>query len=176
MSEKYLVIVESPAKCSKIQYYLQQIDPQASFLVRACCGHFREIQSIHPTTFNIQFQMMRTKSKYINTLKKITRNTPSLEIIIATDNDREGEAIGWHLCQIFGLSEKMTKRLRFNEISFPALQNAWKDKDRLNMNLVKAQSTRQIIDRWIGFTFSPMVSKHVKKDCPLDDVKRQHCG
>ena len=163
MSEKYLVIVESPAKCSKIQYYLQQIDPQALFLVRACCGHFREIQSIHPTTFNIQFQMMRTKSKYINTLKKIKRNTPSLEIIIATDNDREGEAIGWHLCQIFGLSEKMTKRLRFNEISFPALQNAWKDKDRLNMNLVKAQSTRQIIDRWIGFTFSPMVSKHVGK-------------
>ena len=59
MSEKYLVIVESPVKCSKIQYYLQQIDPQALFLVRACCGHFREIQSIHPTTFNIQFQMMR---------------------------------------------------------------------------------------------------------------------
>lgn len=163
MSEKYLVIVESPAKCSKIQYYLQQIAPDSSILVRACCGHFREIQSIDPTTFEINFQMMRSKSKYIHTLKKIKRNTPSLEIIIATDNDREGEAIGWHLCKIFALSEKTTKRLRFNEISFPALQHAWKEKDRINMNLVKAQSTRQIIDRWIGFTFSPLVSKHVGK-------------
>ena len=63
MSENYLVIVESPTKCSKIQYYLQQINPRASFLVRACCGHFREIQSIHPGTFDIKFQMIRTKAK-----------------------------------------------------------------------------------------------------------------
>lgn len=155
------VIVESPSKCKKIQYLLSQIDKTKTFVVVASCGHFREIQSIDDETFSIIFSYIRGKKKFIDSIKKkIYKN---VQVFIATDNDREGEAIGWHLCDVLGLNVKNTKRLRFNEISRKALEETYRNPDQLNMHLVESQMTRQIVDRWIGYKFSPLVSKFCEK-------------
>lgn len=156
-----LVIVESPSKCKKIQDFLTQIDKTKQFIVCASCGHFREIASIDDNTFAITFSYIRGKKKYVDGIRK--RMKKNMETILATDNDREGEAIGWHLCDVLNLNVQKTKRLRFNEISKKALADAYKDPDTLHMNLVDAQMTRQIVDRWIGYKFSPLVSKFCEK-------------
>lgn len=155
-----LFIVESPSKCKKIKFLLEKIDPNEKFLVYACCGHFREISDICTKTFHITFKPIVSKKKYLHTISKIVKTaTKPMDIWIATDNDREGESIGWHLCKWLKCNTKTTKRLRFNEITFPALSEAYFNPDKINMNLVEAQFTRQIIDRSIGYTFSPKLSK-----------------
>lgn len=152
-----LIIVESPSKCKKIQYFLGEIDKSKVFSVVPCCGHFREISSIDKKTFEVKYKYSKGKFKYIqNIRKKIGKNT---EIMIATDNDREGESIGWHLCDILNLDINKVKRLRFNEISFHALKYAYENPSLFLKNLIDAALTRQIIDRWIGFHFSPLLSK-----------------
>lgn len=156
-----LVIVESPSKCKKIQDFLTQIDKTKQFIVCASCGHFREIASIDNDTFAITFSYIRGKKKYVDGIRK--KMNKNVETMIATDNDREGEAIGWHLCDVLNLNVQKTRRLRFNEISKKALENAYQNPDTLNMNLVDAQMTRQIVDRWIGYKFSPLVSKFCEK-------------
>lgn len=156
-----VVIVESPSKCKKIQGFLSQIDKTKTFFVVASCGHFREISSIDKKTFEITFSYIRGKKKYVDTIKK--RINKNVETVIATDNDREGEAIGWHLCDVLGLNVKKTKRLRFNEISKKALEDAYNHPDILDMKLIDAQMARQIVDRWIGYKFSPLVSKFCEK-------------
>lgn len=152
-----LIIVESPSKCKKIQSFLSMIDKEKTFFVVACCGHFREISSIDKKTFEIKYKYIKGKFRYIqNIRKKIGINT---EIMIATDNDREGESIGWHLCNVLNLDINKVKRLRFNEISFSALKYAYENPSIFSENLIYAAETRQIIDRWIGFHFSPILSK-----------------
>ena len=155
---KTIVIVESPSKCKKIEYILSQIDPNRRFIVRACCGHFREIKSIDTESFDVLYQTIPTKKKYVAYLKKIIKSRDVGEIILATDNDREGEAIAWHICQELRCPVNKTKRLRFNEISKAAISNAYQSPSLIDMNLVHAQSTRQIVDQWIGFTFSPKLA------------------
>lgn len=155
-----LFIVESPSKCKKIKFLLEKIDPNEKFLVYACCGHFREISDICTKTFHITFKPILSKKKYLHTISKIVKTgTEPIDIWIATDNDREGESIGWHLCKWLKCDTKTTKRLRFNEITLPALSEAYLNPDKIDMNLVEAQFTRQIIDRSIGYTFSPKLSK-----------------
>lgn len=152
-----LIIVESPSKCKKIQYLLTEIDKSKVFSVVACCGHFREISSIDKKTFQVKYKYSKGKFKYIQQIrKKIGKNT---EIMIATDNDREGESIGWHLCDVLNLKIENVKRLRFNEISFQALKNTYENPSTFSKNLLDAAETRQILDRWIGFHFSPLLSK-----------------
>jgi DNA topoisomerase-1 len=159
-----LFIVESPNKCKKIKYLLEKIDINETFLVYACCGHFREISDICRKTFHITFSPIASKKKYLHTISKILKNkTTPIEIWVATDNDREGESIAWHLCKWFKLKINVTKRLRFNEITLPALSKAYHNPDRIDMNLVEAQFTRQIIDRSIGFTFSSKLSSVFSK-------------
>lgn len=155
------VIVESPSKCKKIQTLLSQIDKTKTFMVVASCGHFREIFSIDKNTFEISFSYIRGKKKFIDSIKK--KLNKKVNAILATDNDREGEAIGWHLCDVLGLNVARTPRLRFNEISKKALEETYKSPDVLDMALVDAQMARQIIDRWIGYKFSPLVSKFCQK-------------
>jgi len=151
-----LIIVESPSKCKKIEYFLGEIDKNKIFSVVPSSGHFREISSIDKKTFEVKYKYSKGKFKYIqNIRKKIGKNT---EIMIATDNDREGESIGWHLCDILNLSIDKVKRLRFNEISFQAVKNAYENPSLFSKNLIDAALTRQIIDRWIGFHFSPLLS------------------
>lgn len=151
-----LVIVESPSKCKKIQMILSQIEQKKKIMVLACCGHFREISSIDKKTFDVKFKYSKGKFKYIQNIRK---NISGKDIYIATDNDREGESIGWHLCDIFHFDSKKIKRLRFNDLSFPTVKYAYEHPSFLSQNLIDAALTRQIVDRWIGFQFSPRLSK-----------------
>ncbi len=155
-----LVIVESPAKCKKIEEYLGP-----GYKCVASYGHIRELPSIKnidiENNFNPNYLMID------NTIKK--RNFETLrreiklasEVILATDDDREGEAIAWHLCQVFKLDLSKTKRIIFHEITENALQIAINNPKIVNMDLVQAQQARQILDILVGFKVSPVLWKLV---------------
>ena len=126
------VIVESPAKCKKIEEYLG-----SKYKCMASFGHLRTIdklECINLSNFNIKFSNIPGKSKHISSLKTFIKNAD--EILLATDDDREGEAIAWHICDLFKLP-LTTKRIIFNEITKSALQNAVSNPGNLNMNTVK---------------------------------------
>lgn len=157
-----LVIVESPAKCKKIESYLGP-----GYKVIASFGHLRNISGLESIDINNNFN---TKYSVINEdlkLKQIEKIrseiAKSSDVIIATDDDREGEAIGWHICDLFGLSITNTKRIIFHEITESAIQSAISHPKRLNMNLVQAQQARQILDLLVGFTISPILWNCVSK-------------
>jgi DNA topoisomerase-1 len=157
-----LVIVESPAKCKKIESYLGP-----GYKVIASFGHLRNISGLEAIDINNQFL---TKYSIINEdlkLKQIEKIRSEIakasEVIIATDDDREGEAIGWHICELFGLSITNTKRIIFHEITESAIQSAISHPKRINLNLVQAQQARQILDLLVGFTISPILWNCVSK-------------
>jgi DNA topoisomerase-1 len=167
MTKKYfttttLVIVESPAKCKKIEQYLGP-----GYKVMASYGHLRELSSLNNINIENKFQPTFTiidneiKKKQIEKIKKEISNAS--EVILASDDDREGEAISWHICELFHLDVNKTKRITFNEITESALQNAIKNPQKINMNLVYAQQTRQILDLLVGFKVSPMLWKFITK-------------
>ena len=168
MSKKYsttttLLIVESPAKCKKIEEYLGP-----GYKCVASYGHLRELSSLKNIDFDNNFEPTYTiidnaiKKKQIDFLKKEIKNAD--EVILATDDDREGEAIGWHICKLFNLDVNKTKRIVFNEITESALQKAIKNPTRINMNIVHAQQARQILDLLVGFQVSPMLWKYISKN------------
>lgn len=154
---KPLLIVESPSKCATIEKYLESKDIKcvASF------GHIREIKSLNDidigNNFTTIFTPIASKNSQIQTLKKAIKACS--EVILATDNDREGEAIAWHICQQFHLNIHTTKRILFNEITQKCLIKAYENPVRLNMNLVNAQMARQIMDFLVGFRISPLLWK-----------------
>jgi DNA topoisomerase-1 len=157
-----LVIVESPAKCKKIEAYLGP-----GYKVMASFGHLRNISGLEAIDINNNFN---TKYSVINEdlkLKQIEKIRSEIakaaDVIIATDDDREGEAIGWHICDLFGLSITNTKRIIFHEITEPAIQSAISHPKRINMDLVQAQQARQILDLLVGFTISPILWNCVSK-------------
>ena len=157
-----LVIVESPAKCKKIESYLGP-----GYKVIASFGHLRNISGLEAIDINNNFN---TKYSVINEdlkLKQIEKIRSEIaksdDVIIATDDDREGEAIGWHICDLFGLSITNTKRIIFHEITENAIQSAISHPKRINMNLVQAQQSRQILDMLVGFTISPILWNCVSK-------------
>lgn len=160
---KNLVIVESPAKAKTIEKYLGK-----EFKVLSSVGHIRaipkktadgtppiDIQNGFATTYEIDPE----KKKIISELKKAVKT--SSEVWLATDEDREGEAIAWHLCEVLGLNPKTTKRIVFHEITKPAIEEAIKHPRKIDMNLVQAQQARQILDRIVGFELSPVVWQKV---------------
>ena len=149
----YLLIVESPSKCQKIKRLLSEIYPEASYEVMASCGHFRHIRSIQKN-LEIVFEMDSSK---LGILSKIRPYTATHEILLATDDDREGEAIAWHLCDTLSLPISTTKRIVFHEITAGALKYAIENPTVVNMRIVEAQLARMICDRWIGYTFSPFL-------------------
>ena len=161
-NKKTLVIVESPAKCSKIQNYLGP-----GYHVKASFGHICNLDTkkgldaidinnhYKPSYINI-----KEKKKYIDDLKKHANNSD--EVIIASDLDREGEAIGYHICRVLKLDINKTKRIVFNEITKKAIQQAVKDYRQIDMNLVNAQQARQVLDFIIGFDISPVLWKYIK--------------
>ena len=169
MSKKYsklsttLVIVESPAKCKKIEEYLGP-----GYKCVASYGHLRELSSLKNIDFDNNFEPTYTiidnaiKKKQIDFLKKEIKNAD--EVVISTDDDREGEAIGWHICKLFNLDVNKTKRIIFNEITEAALQKAIKNPTRINMNIVHSQQARQILDLLVGFQVSPMLWKYISKN------------
>ena len=113
------VIVESPSKCKKIHSILHELYPTNNFRVIASCGHFRDILSINDHDFSINFQITPSKVSVVNNLRNVIRDAE--EIILATDDDREGEAIAWHICETFHLDPSLTKRIKFHEIT-PSLK------------------------------------------------------
>jgi DNA topoisomerase-1 len=155
-----LIIVESPAKCQKIEGYLGKDKYQclASF------GHIREIadglKSIDvDNEFAIKFAIMSSKHAQVAKLRAAIAD--AAEVILATDDDREGEAIAWHLCQVFHLSVMTTKRIIFHEITEPALKAAVAAPRTINMSLVLAQQARQVLDLVVGYKISPVLWTYV---------------
>jgi DNA topoisomerase-1 len=157
-----LVIVESPAKCKKIESYLG-----SDYKVIASFGHLTHIAKLEDININDNFKTTYSIIQETLKLKQIekirTEIEKSIEVIIATDDDREGEAIGWHICQLFGLCADTTKRIIFHEITQSAIQNAIVNPKTINIELVKAQQTRQILDLLVGFKISPFLWKAISK-------------
>ena len=167
MSKKYsttttLVIVESPAKCKKIEEYLGP-----GYKCVASYGHLRELPSLKNIDIENNFAPTYTiidnaiKKKQIEFLRKEINNAN--EVILASDDDREGEKISYCIAQIFNLDIKKTKRITFNEITEQALLNAIKNPRTIDMDLVHAQQARQILDILVGFKVSPMLWKFINK-------------
>ena len=147
------IIVESPSKCGKIENYLGE-----NYKCIASYGHLRMIKNlkdINIKNFKIKFSIIDKKREQINKLEKFIKNAK--EIILATDDDREGESIAWHICDIFNLSINDTKRIIFNEITKEALTNAILTPQIINMNIVNAQQCRQILDMIVGYKISPLL-------------------
>ena len=157
-----LVIVESPAKCKKIESYLGP-----GYKVIASFGHLRTISGLEAidvtNNFNTKYTVIQEDLKLKQIEKIRSEMAKSDDVIIATDDDREGEAIGWHICDLFGLSITNTKRIIFHEITESAIQSAMFHPKRINMNLVHAQKARQILDLLVGFTISPILWNCVSK-------------
>lgn len=159
--QKTLVIVESPAKCKKIEEYLGP-----GYKCMASYGHLRELNTlkniqITDATFTPKFTIIDNaiKKKHIEVLRKEISN--SREVILATDDDREGEAIAWHICMLFKLNPDSTKRIIFHEITKSAIEQSMRNPSTINMNIVYAQQARQMIDLFVGFHISPLLWKYI---------------
>ena len=163
MTTTSLVIVESPAKCKKIEEYLGP-----GYKVIASFGHLRELGSLKnvdiANNFTPKYQIVddERKKKHIESMRKAINSAD--EVILATDDDREGEAIAWHICDLFDLPLGKTKRIVFNEITERAILDAVANPTIVNMNLVHSQQARQILDLLVGFTISPLLWKHISKN------------
>lgn len=156
---KYLVLVESPAKCVKIEKYLNSTDDLNIYEVMATIGHITELNSlknIDTNTFICNYELIESKKKNTNKIRQKIKMVD--EVILACDNDREGESINYYICHIFNLP-LTTKRIIFNEITETAIQNAIKYPKTIDMNIVHAQQARQILDLLVGFKISPMLWK-----------------
>ena len=162
MSIINLIIVESPAKCKKIENILGK-----NYKCIASFGHINELNSLDLIDFNNfennVYKIIKSKKKYIDNLKNNIEKTKKNngEIIIATDNDREGEAIGFHICNLCNLSIYNTKRIIFNEITKTSLIKAIQEPTYLNIDIVNSQQSRQILDLCVGFKVSPLLWKYV---------------
>ena len=161
MVKSTLLIVESPAKCGKIEGFLG-----LGYKCMATYGHLRTLNNLKnidfSNNFNLTFATLENKSKQIKNLR--TAIDRSEEVILATDNDREGEAIAWHICMLFNLPIKTTKRIIFKEITKEAILNAVKNPEKIDLNLVYAQHTRQIIDLIVGFKVSPILWNNISRN------------
>ena len=163
---KILVIVESPAKCKKIESYLGP-----GYKCVASFGHLRALNSMNnidiKNNFKPTFEIMDDKDKksnkkhHVEFLRK--EILESEEVILATDDDREGEAIAWHICDMFGLPVETTKRIIFHEITENAIQTAMLYPKIIDMKKVNSQQARQILDLIVGFNISPMLWKYISK-------------
>ncbi|WP_247927160.1 type I DNA topoisomerase [Streptococcus constellatus] len=160
-AKKNLVIVESPAKAKTIEKYLGR-----NYKVLASVGHIRDLKK---STMSIDFENnyepeyinIRGKGPLINDLKKEAKKAK--QVYLASDPDREGEAISWHLAHILNLDEHDKNRVVFNEITKDAVKNAFKEPRQIDMDLVDAQQARRVLDRIVGYSISPILWKKVKK-------------
>lgn len=152
---KNLLIVESPAKAKTIGKYLGK-----DFEVKSSFGHIRDLDKEGmgidiENGFKPRYSISDDKKKVVNELRSHVKKAD--EVWLATDEDREGEAISWHLCEVLGLKPETTKRIVFHEITKPAIQRAIKNPRLVNMNLVNAQQARRVLDRLVGFEISPVL-------------------
>ena len=156
---KNLLIVESPAKAKTIEKILGE-----EFEVRSCYGHIRDLEKNDmgidlKNKFQPRYMVPSEKEKVVKELKSMTKKAK--EVWLASDEDREGESISWHLAEVLGLDPKKTKRIVFHEITAPAIKKAVENPRLINMNLVDAQQARRILDRIVGFELSPVLWRKI---------------
>lgn len=156
---KNLLIVESPAKAKTIEAILGK-----DFEVKSCFGHIRDLQKNDmgidiANNFQPTYIVPPEKAKVVSDLKSLAKK--SEEVWLASDEDREGESISWHLAEVLGLNTKTTKRIVFHEITKPAIQAAVQNPRTIDMNLVDAQQARRIVDRIVGFELSPVLWRKI---------------
>jgi len=160
ITARYLVIVESPSKCAKIENYLGP-----DYKCIASMGHIREISGIKAidvkNQFLATFTILSEKKEHVKEMRRVIDCFLPENIILASDDDREGEAIAWHICEVFHLSVTATKRILFHEITKPAILKAIETPTKINMSLVRSQQARQILDILVGFKISPILWKYV---------------
>ena len=157
--QKNLVIVESPAKAKTIEKFLGK-----DFKVMSSYGHIRDLKkkemSIDTSSLTPEYEIPEEKEKLVKELK--SNATKAEKVWLASDEDREGEAISWHLCEVLGLDEEKTNRIVFHEITKPAILKAIETPRHIDMNLVNAQQARRVLDRLVGFKLSPVLWRKVK--------------
>ncbi len=157
---KKLLIVESPAKAKTINKYLGE-----DFIVKSSYGHIRDLDKgdkgiDKKNKFKPSYVVSDEKKRVVKELKDTAKNAS--EVWLATDEDREGEAISWHLCEVLGLDTETTKRIVFREITKPAIRKAVENPRQVDINLVNAQQARRILDRLVGFELSEVLWRKVK--------------
>ena len=154
-----LVIVESPAKAKTIEKFLGK-----DFKVMSSYGHIRDLKSkeisINENSMSPEYEIPKEKAKLVQDLKVAAKAADT--IWLASDEDREGEAISWHLCEVLGLDKETTNRIVFHEITKNAILEAIQNPRHLNMDLVNAQQARRVLDRIVGFKLSPILWKKIK--------------
>ena len=156
---KNLLIVESPAKAKTIEKILGD-----EFEVRSCYGHIRDLEKVDmgidlKNKFAPRYTVPSEKEKVVKELKSMSKKAK--EVWLASDEDREGESISWHLAEVLGLDPKKTKRIVFHEITAPAIKKAVANPRFINMDLVDAQQARRILDRIVGFELSPVLWRKI---------------
>ena len=152
---KNLLIVESPAKAKTIEKILG-----SDFEVKSCYGHIRDLEKDDmgidlKNNYQPRYIIPDDKERVVKELRTLAKKSD--EVWLATDEDREGEAISWHLCEVLGLDPRITKRIVFHEITKPAIRKAVDNPRTVDMNLVNAQQARRVLDRIVGFELSPVL-------------------
>ena len=157
--QKNLVIVESPAKAKTIEKFLG-----SDYKVMSSYGHIRDLKKknfgVDLETFEPQYEIPADKKKVVSELKAQAKKSEA--VWLASDEDREGEAISWHLAEVLGLDPKETRRIVFHEITKPAILDAIKHPRHIDLNLVDAQQARRVLDRLVGFKLSPVLWRKVR--------------
>ena len=156
---KNLLIVESPAKAKTIEKILGK-----DFEVKSCYGHIRDLEKddmgIDVNNHYLpRYKVPDDKEKVVRELKQLAKKAD--EVWLASDEDREGESISWHLAEVLGLDPKVTKRIVFHEITAPAIKKAVENPRKINMDLVNAQQARRVLDRLVGFELSPVLWRKI---------------
>lgn len=156
----YLIIVESPSKCKSIEKYAGK-----NYKCVASYGHINTLAKLEHINieqgYEANYTLLPSKKKYLSAIGKLIKECGKENVILATDPDREGEAIAWHLCQHFKLDPLTTPRIMFNEITATAVQKALLSPTTINMAKVKSQQARQTVDLLVGFKTCPLLWKHI---------------
>ena len=168
-----LVIVESPAKAKTIKQYLGK-----SYTVMASFGHVCDLPKSKMSidienNFEPNYITIRGKGELLTKLKKAAKEAK--KVYLATDPDREGEAISWHLANVLGISEKEKCRITFNEITKTAVKAAITAPRAIDVDLVNAQQARRVLDRIVGYSISPILWKKVRKGLSAGRVQSVAC-
>jgi len=156
---KNLLIVESPAKAKTIEKILGK-----DFEVKSCYGHIRDLEKDDMgidlnNHYQPRYKVPDDKERVVKELRQLAKK--SSEVWLASDEDREGESISWHLAEVLGLDPATTKRIVFHEITAPAIKKAVDNPRLINMNLVNAQQARRVLDRLVGFELSPVLWRKI---------------
>lgn len=158
---KNLVIVESPAKAKTISKYLSK-----DYIVKASMGHIMDLPTKElgvdiENHFSPTYQVSKDKKKIVNELKELAKKSD--KVLLATDEDREGEAISWHIQSALNIKDENYERIVFHEITKAAILNAIENPRKIDLNLVNAQQARRVIDRLVGYKLSPLLWKKIRK-------------